>query len=99
MWTNRATVLRHDKPYGGADFRVKGNQLLWLKVSPPLDTLKPRSEWRDPMIAEPTEPWMNNVHETLNRYTVRFFTGSFEQDLTKRFEQFGQNATWWVSPD
>ncbi|AOY90873.1 hypothetical protein BKK79_02875 [Cupriavidus sp. USMAA2-4] len=51
------------------------------------------------MIAEPTEPWMNNVHETLNRYTVRFFTGSFEQDLTKRFEQFGQNATWWVSPD
>ncbi|WP_439683103.1 Glycosyl hydrolase [Cupriavidus oxalaticus] len=42
---------------------------------------------------------MNNASESLNRYTVRFFAGSFEHDLIKRFEQFGQNATWWVSPD
>ncbi|MBB1633650.1 hypothetical protein [Cupriavidus sp. UME77] len=99
MWTSRAVVLRNDKPYGGADFRVKGEQLLWLKVAPPLDVLKPRVEWKDPMIAEPTEPWMNDSSERLNRYTVRFFNGTFELDLSKRFEQFGQNATWWVSPD
>lgn len=99
MWTNRATLLRNDKPYGGADFRVKGSQLVWLKVSPPYTPFKPPSEWKDPMIAELAEPWMNDLDESLNRYTVRFFTGSFNQDLTKRFEQFGQNATWWVSPD
>lgn len=99
MWNSRAVVLRNDKPYGGADFRVKGEQLLWLKVSPPYTPFKPPSEWKDPMIAEPAEPWMDDAAESLNRYTVRFFTGSLQQDLTKRFEQFAQNATWWVSPD
>ncbi|WP_439683106.1 WD40/YVTN/BNR-like repeat-containing protein [Cupriavidus oxalaticus] len=91
--------MKNDKPYGGADFRVKGNRLLWLKVAPPHTPFKAVSEWKDPMIPESMEPWMNNSSERLNRYTVRFFTGTFEHDLTKRFEQFGQNATWWVSPD
>ncbi|WP_137928073.1 hypothetical protein [Cupriavidus sp. 2SB] len=99
MWTEHARVLAEDKPYGGADFRIKGQQALWLKVSPPLITFKPMEERSRPGIAEPTEEWMYSSSEALNRYTVRVFSGNLQQDLTKRFEQFAQNAAWWVSPD
>lgn len=89
------TFLRDDKPYGGGAFRIRDKQIISLKLADPKITFKPASEAKNADVAEPTEEWMNDTAELLNRGTVSFLRGSLDTGLTRTFQQRGQNAAWW----
>jgi len=97
--TISTTFMKNDKPYGGGDSRINGNEVIGLKVSDPVITFKPVNQRKDPEYAEPTEAWMSNTAETLNRNTVSFFRGTIDGGLKRSFLQSGQNAAWWYSKD
>ncbi|MBW0447454.1 glycosyl hydrolase [Paraburkholderia phenoliruptrix] len=97
--TLSTTFMKNDKPYGGGDARINGNDVISLKIADPVITFKPAEELKDPRVAEPTEAWMNNTAETLNRNTVAFFRGTVDGGLTRYFQQPGQDAAWWYSKD
>jgi hypothetical protein len=88
-----------DKPYGGGDFRVRGNQVISLKLAGPEITFKPADQLKDPQVAEPTEEWMNDSSERLNRSTVNFLRGTIDTGLRRTFQQRAQDAAWWYSKD
>lgn len=99
-WETIATALgKGDKPYGSGIFRVRGNDIISLKVVEPELKFKPGSELKDPDVAEFTEPWMDDSSERLNRRTIAFLVGSLDTGLTRTFQQHGQNAAWWYSKD
>ncbi|RQH08644.1 glycosyl hydrolase [Paraburkholderia dinghuensis] len=99
-WTTITTTFsKSDKPYGGGDFRIRGNQVLSMKLARPEITFKPASQSKDPDVAEPTEAWMNDSSERLNRSTVNFLRGTIEGGLKRTFQQRGQDAAWWYSKD
>jgi hypothetical protein len=91
--------MKNDKPYGGGNSRINGNEVISLKIADPVITFKPVSQRKDPEYAEPTEAWMSNAAETLNRNTVSFFRGTIDLGLTRYFQQPGQDAAWWYSKD
>ncbi|WP_372237310.1 WD40/YVTN/BNR-like repeat-containing protein, partial [Burkholderia sp. SRS-W-2-2016] len=91
--------MKDDKPYGGGNARIKGNDVISLKVAGPNITFKPVSERADPEYAEPVEAWMSNSAERLNRRTIGFFRGTIDGGLTRTFHQPGQDAAWWYSKD
>ncbi|CAB3694640.1 hypothetical protein LMG24076_03108 [Trinickia soli] len=93
------TFLKNDKPYGGGAFRIRDKQIISLKLADPQITFKPASEAKNPDVAEPTEAWMNDTAEFLNRGTVSFLRGSLDTGLTRTFQQRGQDAAWWYSKD
>src|SRR5690242_7243468 len=62
--TISTTFMKNDKPYGGGDSRINGNEVISLKVSDPVITFKPVNQRKDPEYAEPTEAWMSNTAET-----------------------------------
>jgi hypothetical protein len=97
--TVSTTFMKNDKPYGGGDSRINGNDVISLKIADPVITFKPVSQRKDPEYAEPTEAWMSNTAETLNRNTVSFFRGTIDGGLTRYFQQPGQDAAWWYSKD
>ncbi|WP_090873230.1 glycosyl hydrolase [Paraburkholderia diazotrophica] len=97
--TISTTFMRNDKPYGGGDCRISGNEVISLKIADPVITFKPVEQLKDPQVAEPTEAWMNNSSERLNRSTVGFFRGTIDGGLTRYFQQPGQDASWWYSKD
>ncbi len=89
--TITTTFLKNDKPYGGGVFRIRDNQIISLKLADPQITFKPASQAKNPDVAEPTEEWMNDTAELLNRGTVSFLRGSLDTgELTSRlvYEQF-----------
>jgi hypothetical protein len=88
-----------DRPYGGGAFRVRGGDIISLKMVGPVIKFKPTSELKDPEVAEFTEPWMDDTSERLNRRTVAFLRGTLNGQLTRTFEQRGQDAAWWYSKD
>ncbi|MDR8725759.1 hypothetical protein FEQ05_02609 [Burkholderia pseudomultivorans] len=49
--------------------------------------------------AEPTEAWMNDTGELLNRMAVSFFRGTVDDGMQRRFRQPGQDAARWTSTD
>ena len=99
-WETIATNFgRNDKPYGGGAFRIRENQVISLKLTEQPITFKPASELKDPEVAEPTEAWMNDSSERLNRRSVVFLKGTLNGGLTRTFQQRGQNAAWWYSKD
>ncbi len=99
-WETLSTsFMRNDRLYGGGDFRVKGNEVMSIKVAHPDVTFKPLSELKDPQQAEPTEAWMNDTDELLNRTTVAFFRGTVDGGMKRYFQQFGQGAAWWYTKD
>lgn len=99
-WETIATNFgRNDKPYGGGAFRIRENQVISLKLAEQPITFKPASELKDPEVAEPTEAWMNDSSERLNRRSVVFLKGTLNGGLTRTFQQRGQNAAWWYSKD
>ncbi|HVW52922.1 MAG TPA: glycosyl hydrolase [Trinickia sp.] len=95
------TFTKADRPYGGGAFRIRGSEVMTLKIAGPelrfhvvgLD------KGYDEAQAVPDEPWMDNVDERLNRRTASFLRGSLNGDLTRRFQQPAQNAAWWYSKD
>ena len=93
--TITTTFGKNDKPYGGGSFRIRGNDVISLKLADPEITFKPTSELKNPDVAEPTEAWMNDTGELLNRGTVRFLRGTLSTGLTRTFEQRGQDTAWW----
>jgi hypothetical protein len=99
-WETIATAFsKGDKPYGGGEFRIRGNQVISLKLADPEITFKPASQLKDPQVAEPTEEWMNDSGERLNRSTVNFLQGTIEAGIKRTFQQRGQDAAWWYSKD
>ncbi|WP_230944969.1 WD40/YVTN/BNR-like repeat-containing protein [Burkholderia vietnamiensis] len=101
-WATVTTgFTKNDKPYGGGSFRVRGNELMTLKIAGPeirfhvvgLD------KGYDAAQAVPEEPWMNNVDERLNRKSVSLLRGNSDGGLSRYFQQSAQGAAWWYSKD
>jgi hypothetical protein len=97
--TISTTFMKNDKPYGGGNLQINGNEVASLKIAGPEITFKPANQRKDPEYAEPSEAWMNNSSERLNRRTVSFFRGTIDGGLTRLFQQPGQDAAWWYSKD
>ncbi|RQS02567.1 glycosyl hydrolase [Burkholderia sp. Bp9002] len=97
--TISTSFMRDDTPYGGGNFRIKGNDVMSVKLANPIVTFKPTPESNDPQRPEPTEAWMNDTGELLNRMTISFFRGTVDGGMKRHFQQVGQNAAWWYSPD
>ncbi|WP_460940051.1 WD40/YVTN/BNR-like repeat-containing protein, partial [Pandoraea terrae] len=93
------TFGKSDKPYGGGAFRIRDNDVISLKIAGPELKFKPRSERKNPGVAEFSEPWMDDVNEELNRTTVSLLRGTLDGGLTRVFEQRGQTGAWWYSKD
>lgn len=70
-----------------------------LNLLGPEVTFKPAEQLKDPEVAEPTEQWMNDTSELLNRSTINFLRGTLDRGLTRSFEQLAQDAAWWHSKD
>jgi hypothetical protein len=99
-WETVSSVfMKSDKPYGGGAFRLRGDEMMTLKVVGPETPFKPMSEWKDPDIAEHTEPWMNNSGERLSRSTASFIRGALNEGTTRYFQQRAQDGAWWYSRD
>ncbi len=88
-----------DKPYGAGNFVIRGDQAITLKIAGPAITFKPANEAANPDVAEPTEAWMSDSNQRMNRWTVNFMRGSINGPLTRAFSQSGQTGAWWHSPD
>lgn len=97
--TVTTSFSKGDKPYGGGAFRIRGNQVISLKLADPEITFKPADQLKDPEVAEPTEAWMNDTAELLNRSTVNFLQGTIDAGVKRTFQQPGQDAAWWYSKD
>ncbi|PXX32326.1 hypothetical protein NA66_1013172 [Burkholderia pyrrocinia] len=97
--TISTSFMRDDTPYGGGNFRINGNEVMSVKLAHPEVTFKPASELKDPQRAEPTEAWMNDTSELLNRMTVNFYRGTIDGGMRRHFQQPGQDSTWWYSKD
>lgn len=99
-WETIATNFgRNDKPFGGGAFRVRGNDVISLKLVGPQLTFKPASELKDPHTAEFTDAWMDDSSERLNRRTIAFLKGTLNGGLARTFEDRGQKPAWWYSKD
>lgn len=99
-WETVSNVfMKNDKPYGGGTFRLRGDEVMTLKVAGPETPFKPMSEWKDRDIAEHTEPWMDNSAERLNRSTASFIRGTLEGATTRHFQKQAQGGAWWYSRD
>ncbi|WP_031364541.1 hypothetical protein [Caballeronia sordidicola] len=99
--TVTTTFTKTDKPYGGGAFRIHGNDVLSLKTADPeihyhvvgLD------KGYDGAQAIAEEPWAEDSGERLSRSTVRILRGKLDDNLTRAFEQRGQDAAWSYSKD
>lgn len=99
-WETISTnFMRDDAPYGGGNFRIRGNDVMSVKLANPEVTFKPQAESNEPQRPEPTEAWMNDTGELLNRMTISFFRGTIDGGMKRHFQQVGQEAAWWYSPD
>lgn len=99
-WETVSSKVTWPVPLAGVgDFYVAGNDIMSLTVADPVVTLKPPGEWKNPTVAEPTEAWMNNAAETLNRRTVNFFRGTLDQGFQRFLQAPGQHTAWWHSRD
>ena len=99
-WKTVTTVFtKSDKPYGGGAFRLRGNDVMTLKLAGPELKFKPENELKDPEVAEFTEAWMDNVAERLNRSMVSFLRGTLDGGMERYFQQPAQDTGWWYSKD
>lgn len=97
--TVTTTFARGDKPYGGGNFVITDRRVVSLKIAGPEITFKPAEQSKNPDVAEPTQAWMSNSGERLNRSTVNLLRGSVDGPLSRSFSERGQSAAWWHSPD
>lgn len=101
-WQSVATTFtKDDRPYGGGAFRIRGSEVMTLKIAGP--ELRYRvvglDKGYDGAQAIPEEPWMDDTSELLNRSTVTFLRGSLDAGLIRFFRESAQNAAWWYSKD
>lgn len=92
--------MKKDKPYGPGDFRIRGENVISMKLAKPELMFKPRSdeEIEANVSLEFSEAWMANPSERANRRTVRILAGELDSLLSLRFEETAQQADWWLSP-
>jgi hypothetical protein len=98
--TVSTTFTKGDKPYGGGVFVIRGDQAISLKIADPVITFKPDqhpANWDTPVV--PTEAWMSDARQVLNRNTVNFMRGPVSGPMVRLFTQPGQTAAWWYSHD
>lgn len=93
------TVTKNRNANFDEPFRLRGNEVMALESLAPEVTFRPAEQLKDPQVAEPTEPWMNDTSELLNRETVNFYRGTLDGGLTKSFQQQAQGSAWWYSKD
>jgi hypothetical protein len=99
-WTTvTSTFTKNETPYGGGAFRLRANEVMTLRLTGPEITFKPAAELKDPQVAEPTAPWMNDTNERLNRSTVSFLRGTLSDGMARFFSEPAQDAAWWYSKD
>lgn len=99
-WETISTdFTKGNKPYGGGNFVISGNRVISLKISGPVITFKPASEAKNPDVAEPTEAWMNDADQRMNRWTVSLLAGTVNGQLGRLFSEPGQDGAWWYSRD
>ena len=99
--TITTSFAKSDKPYGGGAFRIRGNDVMTLKIAGPelrfhvvgLD------KGYDAAQTVAAEPWMDDVDERLNRKSVSVLRGSLDGAFTRDFSQQAQHAAWWYSKD
>jgi len=99
--TITTSFAKSDKPYGGGAFRIRGNDVMTLKIAGPelrfhvvgLD------KGYDAAQTVAAEPWMDDVDERLNRKWVSVLRGSLDGAFTRDFSQQAQHAAWWYSKD
>lgn len=91
--------MKDDTPYGPGDFRIRGEQMLSMKLTNPETTFKHRTdeEVADNVRLEYSEHWMASPAERANRRTVRILAGDLEDGVEQRFEEPAQQADWWLS--
>lgn len=100
QWTTvTSTFAKRERPYGGGAFRLRANEVMTLRLVGPEITFKPAEQLKDPQVAEPTEPWMNDSNERLNRSTVSFLRGTLSGEMIRFFHAPAQDAVWWYSKD
>jgi hypothetical protein len=99
-WETLSTSFtKGNKPYGGGSFVIHGDQAISLKIGGPIITFKPTSEATNPDVAEPTEAWMNDADQRMNRWSVSFLRGTVNGQLDRLFSEPGQDGAWWYSRD
>ncbi|WP_459714672.1 WD40/YVTN/BNR-like repeat-containing protein [Paraburkholderia sp. 2C] len=102
QWTTVTTgFMADDKPYGGGAFRLRGDEVMTLKVADPevrYRVVGLDKGYKDAQ-AIPEEPWMDDTLELLNRSSVNFLRGSIQGDMRRFFQEPAQNAAWWHSKD
>jgi hypothetical protein len=102
QWTTVTTgFAKTDKPYGGGAFRIRGNDVMTLKIAGPelRFHVVGLEKGYDAAQAVADEPWMDNVNERLNRKSVSVLRGNLGGALTRNFSQPAQHAAWWYSKD
>jgi hypothetical protein len=104
MWTEVTHTFMKDPTlsYGAGDFRIRNGQVLSLKLAEPKIAFKKQTpdelaDWNKPLT--PTEPWMNNTAETLNRRTVAYMQGPVAGPVVKTLEENAKWGAWWGSRD
>lgn len=99
-WQTISTnFMASDKPYGAGNFVIHGDKAISLKVVGPVITFKPASEAKNPDVAEPTEAWMSDSNQRMNRWTVSILRGPINGKVDRLFSEPGQDAAWWYSRD
>ncbi len=99
-WETISTnFMKDEKPYGGGSFVIHGDKAISLKVAGPVITFKPASESTNPDVAEPTQAWMSDTNQRMNRWTVSILRGSINGRLERLFSEPGQDGVWWYSND
>jgi hypothetical protein len=98
-----STFMKEDKPYGPGDFRIQGDQFITLKIADPETPFKPmtKEQLENPAlyVSEFTEPWMNDLGETLNRRAVRLIRGQVNGPIQQLFSEYAKEAAWWLAKD
>ena len=94
------TVPKNSDAKFSGQFRLRGNDVMFLGGRGPKIIFKPVEQRKRPHVAEPTEAWMSNSSERLNRSMVGFLRGTLDGGSLKLFfEQQAQNSAWWHSKD
>jgi len=94
--------MKDDKPYGPGDFRIRGNDVISMKLSKAetITKIMTAEQLADPNSrAEFTEAWMYDVNERANRRSLRILAGPLNGVQVRLFDEPAQHGDWWISPE
>ncbi|WP_454721152.1 WD40/YVTN/BNR-like repeat-containing protein [Cupriavidus ulmosensis] len=94
--------MKDDKPYGPGDFRIRGGDVISMKLSKPQMITRPMTagQLADPdSRAEFAEAWMYDAAERANRRSLSILAGPLNGPQVRLFDEPAQHGDWWISPD